>query len=266
MATQRKVTIRDYAKADNAIVVPMWKAGFHEMSPSSYKRLFSGIGPLAFFGTLSVASHLLIRPQNQYLSLGFFAFGAMLYTPVGKWLLSGLFWQIIGLQARASMSDIEVRWMKPGKSHFYVAETEGVVVGCVAVKSVHALAAEKSKKAPEMQGEASVWRLTVAPEARKLGVGRLLMQKAESWARENGCTHVSLITGNEESQRFYAKIGYVVETEQRARTVLFGIDGCGSGEENATDYNTGAGIYGRLKLTMLRNRLRKNKTILMKKL
>ena len=48
------------------------------------------------------------------------------------------------------------------------------------------------------------------------------MAAAEGFARRSGCRHVSLITGNEDSKKFYASIGYGIETEPRAREVLFG--------------------------------------------
>lgn len=80
------------------------------------------------------------------------------------------------------------------------------------------------------------------------------MATAEGWAAEQGCSHVSLITGNLDSQRFYFKIGYSVESEERARRVLFGPSG------------TPAGLMGMVKARMLKGRLEVRKSILSKQL
>jgi GNAT superfamily N-acetyltransferase len=245
------VTIRDYRKEDEAAVVPMWKRGFHEMAPHSYARLFSG--PAPFISFLSIAAGVGLGFGAWRTAAVIAAAGAALYTPAGEWALSGLFWQIVGLQARASMVGIESRWMVPGQAHFYVAEVAGRPVGCVAVKGVHTLNSERARGVAPLAGEASVWRLTVDPSARKLGLGRALMATAEEWARGQGFRHVSLITGNPESQAFYARLGYAPESEERARAVLFG------GGQPAFPLGTA-------KARFLRTRLHVNKTVLAKQL
>jgi hypothetical protein len=51
------------------------------------------------------------------------------------------------------------------------------------------------------------------------------MAAAEVWAAARGCTHISLVTGNAASQKFYCALGYGMEDEARARQVLFGASG-----------------------------------------
>jgi hypothetical protein len=60
-------------------------------------------------------------------------------------------------------------------------------------------------------------------------VARALMVAAEAAAAAGGATHVSLICGNRESQKFYAAVGYAPEDEGRARRVLFPPDGAPRG-------------------------------------
>jgi GNAT superfamily N-acetyltransferase len=49
--------------------------------------------------------------------------------------------------------------------------------------------------------------LAVSPQHRSQGVGGLLLDAAESWARERGATHLELDTGlaREDAQRFYER-------------------------------------------------------------
>jgi ribosomal protein S18 acetylase RimI-like enzyme len=56
----------------------------------------------------------------------------------------------------------------------------------------------------------SIWRLSVSEDARGMGLGRLLMNEAEEWAKENGGTKMILYTGNPAASAFYQKIGYAL--------------------------------------------------------
>jgi len=57
----------------------------------------------------------------------------------------------------------------------------------------------------------SMW---VAPDARRLGVGRALVDAVDDWAREWGSKRVILwvLAGNEGAHRFYEQIGFHVLT------------------------------------------------------
>lgn len=52
----------------------------------------------------------------------------------------------------------------------------------------------------------------VRPHARHRGVGRLLMEAAEHWAREQGCTEMGSDTqlGNVASQEAHQRLGYTI--------------------------------------------------------
>ena len=50
----------------------------------------------------------------------------------------------------------------------------------------------------------------VDPEARGRGVGRALLEAAEAWGRDRGCTAASLsvTAGNSPAERLYRQAGY----------------------------------------------------------
>lgn len=56
-----------------------------------------------------------------------------------------------------------------------------------------------------------VYYLAVAPDARRAGLGRALMDAAEAWLRERGAPKLQLMvrTGNEEALAFYRALGLV---------------------------------------------------------
>jgi len=89
----------------------------------------------------------------------------------------------------------------------FVAEDEGRVIGFVEVGlRSHADGCDPTRPCGFVEG----WY--VAPEQKGRGAGRLLMQRAEAWAREQGCAELASDTwiDNEESQRAHAALGFEV--------------------------------------------------------
>jgi len=66
--------------------------------------------------------------------------------------------------------------------------------------------------------QAAIEGLVVGREHRRRGMGRLLMERAEQWARARDCTEVKLRSNVERQQarEFYEGIGYVQVSTQRA--------------------------------------------------
>jgi GNAT superfamily N-acetyltransferase len=58
--------------------------------------------------------------------------------------------------------------------------------------------------------------LVVGQNSRKLGIGKMLVAAAESWAAEQGLTTVLVNSGNREERipahRFYENMGYEVKS------------------------------------------------------
>jgi len=253
------LVLRLYTDSDNAAVTALWMAGFHEMAGPAHAKIAASPVAFAVCATAAAAAWALHAPPA--VPAVALAFGAMLYTPAGLALYRALLWQGIRKQAHDTMrpETFAEKWLctsppgaAPGswdvrRTAFFVAvradDPTGAPVGCVAVKCEHTLHRERLAGVAAAPGEASIWRLTTAPAARKLGVGRALMEAAEAFARRSGCTSMSLITGNDESKVFYARVGYALEQEPRAREVLFGEGG------------QPRGVLGFLKAQALRVRL-----------
>jgi GNAT superfamily N-acetyltransferase len=105
----------------------------------------------------------------------------------------------------ASQEEVQRRLsqIQQDKQHaVYVAElTDGRMVGWVHVYVCQLLVADP---------QAEVGGLVVDEGYRRCGVGRLLMQQAEKWAREKGCWAVYLRSNvvRKDAHAFYGGIGY----------------------------------------------------------
>lgn len=92
----------------------------------------------------------------------------------------------------------------------FVAEQGGTVVGFVSV-------GEREHFAGEVDGY--VGELVVAVDQAGHGVGRLLMGRAEDWARARGVTYLTLETGaaNTQARAFYDSLGFAEEDVRLTR-------------------------------------------------
>jgi len=75
----------------------------------------------------------------------------------------------------------------------------------------------------ESEPRAEIGGLVVDGEQRSLGIGKLLMERAETWAREHGCKIVSLRSNviRERAHAFYERLGYKhVKTQKSFRKPL----------------------------------------------
>jgi ribosomal protein S18 acetylase RimI-like enzyme len=238
------VVIRRVAPDDEPVVRALWESGFRELGPHSYARITAS--PVIALASAAVASALALGgAPRAALVVG--ALGAAVYSPLGAALHDALMGVAIAFASRRTMHDLGARWSEPGAAFFVAAEAAPphAVVGCVGVKLSHTLAGEAAPHAAPLEGEASVWRLSVARAARGRAVGRALMAEAERWARAHGAQSVSLICGNPESVRFYKALGYRPESEACARRVLWG----------ATDARAPWRAGGPLREAWLRTRL-----------
>ena len=84
----------------------------------------------------------------------------------------------------------------------FVAETDGCVIGWVHVYLCPLL---------EVDLQAEIGGLVVDESWRSRGVGRLLLERAEQWAREHGVCKL-IVRSNivrERAHAFYERVGYV---------------------------------------------------------
>lgn len=65
---------------------------------------------------------------------------------------------------------------------------------------------------------AEIAGLVVDEAVRSKGIGRLLMERVESWAREQGCAEASLRSNviRDRAHRFYENLGYRVNKTQKS--------------------------------------------------
>lgn len=218
---ERRVCIRTYTHADHGAVLPLWQRGFLEMGPYLHQDIQRSPWLHAF--ALTFIGAALLR-RHAWVAGVLTATYALILSPVGAWLLQRALWQGILAQTRADMTPERLPqvWQSPKASEFFVATLDERVLGCVAVRMLHTLHKERRAGVPEMEGQASVWRLSVDHTARRCGAGRELMAAAEAWARGNGAERVSLVTGNPDSVKFYQRLGYTPETFPIACRAVFG--------------------------------------------
>ncbi len=79
----------------------------------------------------------------------------------------------------------------------YAADTAGQILGCLMLRRLD----EMRMKLRQM---------AVSPEVQRLGIGRLLVGKAEEVARQQGCQRMEL-HARAHAVGFYEKLGYQVE-------------------------------------------------------
>jgi len=86
----------------------------------------------------------------------------------------------------------------PGRGAFLIVRRDGVPIGCGAIRRIDAVTGELK-------------RMYVVPDARGLGVGRLLVEALEDQARQLGLTRVVLETGTRQQAAIalYRRLGFV---------------------------------------------------------
>merc|ERR1712038_409243 len=84
-------------------------------------------------------------------------------------------------------------------------ERPNVIVGCIAI--IRGTDCKMNAIVNQEDITFSVWKMSVAEEFRRQGVGRKLVEDAEKWAAENGCKKMKMVTANPIASRFYQKLG-----------------------------------------------------------
>ncbi|GKV54067.1 N-acetyltransferase [Sporosarcina sp. NCCP-2222] len=92
--------------------------------------------------------------------------------------------------------------------HSLVAEDEGKVIGFAGICKMYQFERDGSY--------ARILAFVVDSNFRKRGIGTLLLQSVEEWARRNDCHSIALNSGNREERTaahsFYEANGYVVRS------------------------------------------------------
>lgn len=122
----------------------------------------------------------------------------------------------LGYKSNASEIERRMAGMLGSKDHaVFVAETgDGGVAGWIAVFIYRCI---------ESNPRAEISGLVVDEQARSLGIGRRLLERAERWAQEKGCEAVGLRSNviRERAHTFYERLGYEhIKTQKSFRKAL----------------------------------------------
>jgi GNAT superfamily N-acetyltransferase len=108
----------------------------------------------------------------------------------------------LGYEADAALVEARLaRILDRSEQQFWKAEVDGAPAG-----GDHAVVAEFV----EAEAFVTIGGLVVDSRYRRHGVGRQLMQQAETWARQQGCSLVRLSSSitRAAAHRFYGDVGY----------------------------------------------------------
>ncbi|MCB1118105.1 MAG: GNAT family N-acetyltransferase [Chlamydiia bacterium] len=110
-----------------------------------------------------------------------------------------------------SMRQNILKYLSLENQKAWVAECDGRVVGGIAVAITNYFHREGSFL--------RIITMVVDETKRRMGIGKRLMQLAEDYAREKGCSHVELTSGVHReiigSHRFYKSLGYVELSDKK---------------------------------------------------
>jgi GNAT superfamily N-acetyltransferase len=118
----------------------------------------------------------------------------------------------------ATVADRLERMLSHVDEPFLIAEVDGRAAGWL-----HAAKTEFVDTGPFVV----IGGLVVDKDFRRLGIGRLLMERAEAWALERGCSLVCLwsSSGRTAAHRFYQDLGYSNVKTQYVFAKSLGADG-----------------------------------------
>ncbi len=116
-----------------------------------------------------------------------------------------------GGEVSSAYYDYLVKWVSGNNGKIFVAETDGSVVGFVAI----AINEDKDPSPCSLINKFGyVTDLVVLPGNREKGVGEVLMQAAEKYTKECGVDYISLhLSKGNRAENFYKKLGYVEYTK-----------------------------------------------------
>ena len=96
----------------------------------------------------------------------------------------------------------------PRHATYVAAVTGGEVIGWIHLSEVHS---------PGGDPRAEITNLIVDSRSRSAGVGRLLAERGEQWAREQGLSVIGVHSNvvRERAHAFYLRLGYTVTKSQK---------------------------------------------------
>ena len=155
------------------------------------------------------------RPQDQQRCIELFTTGLCSYKTPPHDIINPWF---VEEKLKTDMGNIQQYYIDKHQHNFWVAELNGIVVGCVGARPDINNAIESLE----------LIRMSVDVSVRRKGVATLLIRQVENFATENGFTKVVLDTGLMMSAAcaFYERCGYTRKETSiwEPGKVKFGID------------------------------------------
>lgn len=212
------VIIRSFQSRDSHVVRNIFAESMGEMrGPLVRDVMFQAV----LYGLcLSLpASVLNFVWSPWFLALYFFVLFALLLA-----LFAGLqigFSRYIQNCLRTDLDNVESIYLCQKRSHMWVAELNGNIIGMVAL--VPEYNHENSFGKPR-EAVGRLRRMAVLPEFRRLGVAKKLLNELLNYAREIGYKEVVLLTtsAQEAALRFYPKHGFQLVSKRLANIALRG--------------------------------------------
>ena len=150
------------------------------------------------------------QPQDQQRCIELFTNGLCSYKTPPLDRIQPIF---VEMKLNSDMGNIQQYYMDKHQHNFWVAELNGIVVGCVGA-------------CPDVNniGSLELIRMSVDTSVRRKGVATLLIRQVENFATENGFIKVSLTTlvMMLAACAFYERCGYT--RKETFRVNLRGID------------------------------------------
>mmetsp|Transcript_20344 Transcript_20344/g.51545 ORF Transcript_20344/g.51545 Transcript_20344/m.51545 type:complete len:247 (-) Transcript_20344:733-1473(-) len=198
--TVAKVTIRQFAPKDHAIVCKIFKQGMKD----NYRNLVVDALKLpasAGACVLAPAACAGLLHSRGVLTTGLGIAGTAVAAAVIPAAVAGWIWKLLADYTRYSLSDdladVPKHYMQDKGNNFWVAELDGEVVGCVAIQA-------------RGEGKAELRRMSVKPGLRRAGVATQLAHTLIRFAHQQAYQEVYLTTTS--SQRaaiaLYTKLGW----------------------------------------------------------
>uniref|UniRef100_A0A8C5LN30 N-acetyltransferase domain-containing protein n=1 Tax=Leptobrachium leishanense TaxID=445787 RepID=A0A8C5LN30_9ANUR len=187
------VSIRRYKSSDYDMVRLLFAEGVKSHIPYIYTYLAKL--PQVHFVLLTTFLIVFSISRSYLLSL----MSVALVLVCSLFLLYTLMGHSVRKCHNGDLFDIEKSYMTDDKSCFWVAETNGRVVGIVGVQPVK-----------DSEGVILLRRLSVAKNQRGRGIARSLCQTVIDFARQYGVKHINLDTGafQRPAHRLYENIGF----------------------------------------------------------
>jgi len=103
-----------------------------------------------------------------------------------------------------------VRELMRGGNIFFVAEEGGKIAGAVFVRIAKRADSEDAKRAESEEKTGYFGMLAVDPTLQHSGVGRILREQVERYAKDHGCALMTLTTGEFRTELipYYERAGY----------------------------------------------------------